>query len=352
MRLPAIASVLSKAVENAREGITITDATQPGNPLIYVNAGFTKMTGYSSAESLGRNCRFLQGPGTDPKTVKQLRDAIQNGSALQVELLNYKKNSAAFWNKLSLTPVTEKGRITHYIGIQEDISAGKERAALLQEITRHQLIAGATIDIQEQERNTLANELHDNISQLLATVKLYLDIARSEEALRTEMIQRSQSLTNKVIEEIRSLSHVLAVPDLKNNTLKETLDELIQNFGKAAPFQTAFHYDAGIEEMLSRNQKLGVYRIVQEAFNNIIKYAVANQVTLNFRKKKNGLYFTLHDNGRGFDVSAHAEGIGMKNMRNRAQLIGGAWHIDSAPGQGCTVTLRFSAPGENGETTG
>jgi PAS domain S-box-containing protein len=350
--MSAIASLLSKAVENTQEGITITDATQHGNPLIYVNTGFTKMTGYSSAESLGRNCRFLQGPGTDPQTVQQMQEAIQNGSALQVEILNYKKNSVTFWNKLSLTPVTKNGRITHYIGIQEDITAIKEQQALLQEIARHRLIADTSIDIHEQERNVLANELHDNISQLLATVKLYLDIARNEEALRTEMIQRSQSLTNKVIAEIRSLSHTLAVPDLKNNTLKETLDELIQNFGKAAPFQIAFHYDAGIEEMLSHNQKLGIYRIVQEAFNNIIKHAIASQVTLNFRKKKNGLHLTLHDNGRGFDVNAHTEGMGLKNMRNRAQLIGGEWRVDSAPGQGCTTTLRFSVPGDSRRTIG
>jgi PAS domain S-box-containing protein len=241
--------------------------------LIYINAGFTRITGYTSAESLGRNCRFLQGPGTDHLAVQQLRDALQSGTAVQVELLNYTKEGKPFWNKLTLTPVMENSRITHFIGIQEDITAAKERQALLQQIARHQLIADTTIEVQEQERNALANELHDNINQLLATVKLYLDIARTEETMRTEMIQRSQALTNNVIEEIRTLSHTLASPDLKNTTLKDAMEELIQNLDKAVPLRTAFHYDAGIERLLSHNQKLGIYRIVQEAFNNILKHA-------------------------------------------------------------------------------
>jgi PAS domain S-box-containing protein len=341
MHAPAIVNVLSKAVENTREGITITDATKPGHPLIYINAGFTRITGYNIAESLGRNCRFLQGPGTDPMAVQQLRDALQSGTAVQVELLNYTKEGKPFWNKLTLTPVMENSRITHFIGIQEDITAAKERQALLQQIARHQLIADTTIEVQEQERNALANELHDNINQLLATVKLYLDIARTEETMRTEMIQRSQALTNNVIEEIRTLSHTLASPDLKNTTLKDAMEELIQNLDKAVPLRTAFHYDAGIERLLSHNQKLGIYRIVQEAFNNILKHAQATEVTLNFRKKGSGLHLTLHDNGKGFDVNARAAGIGLKSMRNRVQLIGGEWHLYSAPGQGCTVTITF-----------
>jgi len=237
----------------------------------------------------------------------------------------------------------ENGRIVHYIGIQEDITAEKERQALLQQIARHQLIAGTTIEVQEQERNTLANELHDNINQLLATVKLYLDIARTEETMRMEMIQRSQALTNNVIEEIRTLSHSLAGPELKNATLKEALEDLIRNLDKAVPFRTAFHYDAGIEKLLSRNQMLGVYRIVQEAFNNILKHAQASQVTLKFRKTKTGLQLTLHDNGRGFDVNTRADGIGLKNMQNRVQLIGGEWHLESKPGQGSTITITFPA---------
>jgi PAS domain S-box-containing protein len=344
MQLPALMTILSKAVENAREGITITDAQQPGNPLIYVNAGFTRMTGFSCEESLGQNCRFLQGADTDPKAVQQLRNAIQAGTAVQVELLNYTKTGLPFWNKLSLTPVAENGRITHYIGIQEDITAAKERAALLQQIARHKLIAETTLEVQEQERNALANELHDNINQLLATVKLYLDMARAEEGLRTEMIHRSQALTNRVIEEIRELSHTLSSPELKNTTLKKALDELIQNLDKAAPFKLAFQYDESVEVGLSHHQKIGIYRVVQEAVNNIIKHAGAKLVTLTVSKKDSRVRVVLRDDGKGFDVSARPPGIGLKNIQNRVQLLGGEWRLSSAPQQGCTITITFPEP--------
>lgn len=113
-----------RAMNAVREGITIADCSQPDMPLIYVNQGFERITGYPVAEVLGKNCRFLQGADTDPKAVAELRRAISEGQPCVVQLTNYKKTTnERFVNYLSLTPIRDtSGRLTHYVGVQSDIT--------------------------------------------------------------------------------------------------------------------------------------------------------------------------------------------------------------------------------------
>jgi PAS domain S-box-containing protein len=116
-----------RALDVAAEGITIADARLPGQPLIYANEGFERVTGYSVAEVLGRNCRFLQGPGTDRAAVAEIRAAVAEQRECIVEILNYRRDGTTFWNRLSITPVrNELGEVTHHIGIQSDVTARRE----------------------------------------------------------------------------------------------------------------------------------------------------------------------------------------------------------------------------------
>lgn len=115
-----------RALDASAEGITIADARRPDHPLIYVNRAFENMTGYSAGEALGRNCRFLQGDGTDARSVAEIRDAVSEGRECVVELLNYRKDGTPFWNRLSITPIRDNdGAVTHFIGVQSDISDSK-----------------------------------------------------------------------------------------------------------------------------------------------------------------------------------------------------------------------------------
>ncbi|MCP8883027.1 PAS domain-containing protein [Devosia sp. XJ19-1] len=105
------------------QALTLSDVRTLDAPLVYVNRAFEKMTGYERSDVIGRNCRFLQGPDTSPEAVEQMRAAIANGVPLLTDVLNYRKNGTSFWNRLSLTPVTNQdGQVTHYIGIQSDIT--------------------------------------------------------------------------------------------------------------------------------------------------------------------------------------------------------------------------------------
>ena len=122
-----ILSLLEKAANSSSEGITIGSMLEEGRPLIYINKGFEKLTGYTIEEVLGKNCRFLQGKDTEQPKVDILRKAIEAGEETTVELLNYKKDGTPFWNRLSITPLKNKaGVVTHYVGIQSDITEAKE----------------------------------------------------------------------------------------------------------------------------------------------------------------------------------------------------------------------------------
>lgn len=112
-----------RALESTSEGVVISDCTEAGMPVIYVNRAFTTITGYSSDEVLGRNCRFLQGSETDPAARQAIRHAIVHQHPCKVEILNYRKDGRAFWNELSITPVRDEfGETTHFIGIQRDVT--------------------------------------------------------------------------------------------------------------------------------------------------------------------------------------------------------------------------------------
>ncbi len=120
----ALTLLKDRALSAAAEGITIADARLPDRPLIYVNAGFERLTGYSREEVLGRNCRFLQGAGTDADAVTEIRTAVEAGEECTVEILNYRKDGSPFWNRLAITPVRdESNEISHFIGIQSNVSA-------------------------------------------------------------------------------------------------------------------------------------------------------------------------------------------------------------------------------------
>lgn len=113
-----------RAMEASNEGIVILDVRPPDNPIVYVNAGFERQTGYRRDEVLQKSARFIHGPQTDPATLATIRKAIATGQPCTAEVLSYRKNGTPFWNRISLNPIkSQDGEITHYVSIQSDVSS-------------------------------------------------------------------------------------------------------------------------------------------------------------------------------------------------------------------------------------
>ncbi|KAK7346225.1 hypothetical protein VNO80_20740 [Phaseolus coccineus] len=120
---PRVSQELKEALATLQQTFVVSDATKPDCPIMYASSGFFSMTGYSSKEIIGRNCRFLQGPDTDKNEVEKIRDAVRNGRSYCGRLLNYKKNGTPFWNLLTVTPIKDdQGNTIKFIGMQVEVS--------------------------------------------------------------------------------------------------------------------------------------------------------------------------------------------------------------------------------------
>ena len=137
-----------RSINSATNGILIADARQPDMPTVYCNAAFEKITGYATAEVLGRNCRFLQGTDHQQPGLDAIRQAIREGTEAKAELQNYRKDGSLFWNELYIAPVKDQqGRLTHFIGIQTDITQRKHQETELAHKTRE--LAQSNAELQQ-----------------------------------------------------------------------------------------------------------------------------------------------------------------------------------------------------------
>ncbi|KAL6967416.1 Phototropin-1 [Sarracenia purpurea var. burkii] len=124
---PRVSEDLKNALSTFQQTFVVSDATRPDYPIMYASAGFFKMTGYTSKEVIGRNCRFLQGAGTNPEDVAKIREALEGGNNYCGRLLNYKKDGTPFWNLLTITPIkNEMGEVLKFIGMQVEVSKHTE----------------------------------------------------------------------------------------------------------------------------------------------------------------------------------------------------------------------------------
>ncbi|ANU08279.1 PAS domain-containing protein [Paraurantiacibacter namhicola] len=130
--------LFEQAMAQTRMAICLTDPNQPDMPIVFANRAFRNLTGYEEEEIIGRNCRFLQGPDTDPEPIEKIRTAIETEDVTVVELLNYRKNGEPFWNALHLGPIyNDAGELLYFFGSQWDVS--NVRAARAQEHTAREM---------------------------------------------------------------------------------------------------------------------------------------------------------------------------------------------------------------------
>jgi len=201
-------------------------------------------------------------------------------------------------------------------------------------------VAKIILATQEKERFEVGKELHDNVCQMLATVKLYLDTGLKDENYLREFVALGKDMLLNSMEELRRISKSLAPPSLGLLPLFQSLSDLVYTIHIARK-EIYLDIDGLDEEMISHELKISIYRIVQEQLNNILKYAEATRIDVSIHQQDRRLCIQVKDNGRGFDPGDKRTGIGITNMISRVNVFGGKIQIDAAPGKGCTLSVQF-----------
>lgn len=236
-----------------------------------------------------------------------------------------------------------KGKPLRLIGAAQDMTERKhlEEELLQNELEKQKAINRATIDSQEMERTEIGKELHDNVNQILTTTKLYLDLALSNKDLKDELIAKSNKNIVSVINEIRQLSRSLMDPTIGDLGLIDSINDLIENINLTRRLHVSLIAEATLEELLCKNNKLTVFRIIQETLNNAIKHARATSVEIFLKLFGNNVMLSIKDDGIGFDPSSVRLGAGLKNIQNRVYLVNGTYSIQTSPGKGCKIIINF-----------
>lgn len=331
-------TILSEA---SRDAIWDLDLTT--NELSWSKAIET-VYGYKLSNHLNYNWWISKIHPQDRNRVVQVMDrAVENkDETWQVEY-RFKTNNEDYRYVIDRGYVMydEHNKPYRLIGSMIDITERKmlEEKFARQEIKRQRQITEATILGQEKERTEIGRELHDNINQILTTTKLYLDLAINEPEIRDEILPKCYNNISNTIEELRMLSKSLVPPSLGDMGIVEAINEMINDIERTGRLKIKFQ-SRGVESPAMDSQlKLMVFRIVQEQINNILKHAEAETATINLNFNTNALNLSIIDNGKGFDPTQKARGIGLNNIASRAELYNGVMEINSAPGKGCTLTV-------------
>jgi signal transduction histidine kinase len=212
------------------------------------------------------------------------------------------------------------------------------RSEFRQELLRTQL------EIQEQTLKTISQEIHDNIGQVLSLAKLNLntiDIAQKDKL--NEKIADSKKLVSKAIQDLRDLSKSMNTDNIEALGLVKAVEYELEMVRKTG-FRTELNVE-GTTVRLEPQRELIVFRIMQEILNNIIKHAGASFIETRIQFTADKVRISVKDNGKGFDLSlpndsnSSAPGLGIRNMHNRAKLIGADFNISSSTGNGTEVSL-------------
>ena len=281
-----------KAMEELQDGITIADFTLPNQPLIYCNSGFVRMTGYSKEMTIGRNCRFLQGAGTDPASVATLRNTMFKSGSCVVQLVNYRFTGEAFINYLSLTPITnEGGQLTHYVGIQSDITELLARKAAEMRAREEAAKAEAATESKSKFLANMSHEIRTPLNGMIAVGQMLAEgkLTPAQRELVT-MIRSSGEVLLSLITDILDFSRIEANKLIIRNrpfNVIMVIESAIEIAGlKAAQkkINLAYYVHDDIPKYVKGDANR-LQQILLNLLNNAVKFTEYGEVLLEVRRR-------------------------------------------------------------------
>ncbi len=333
----------------SHEGITVTDAN---GIILRVNPAFSKITGYPAEEVIGKNPRILGSGLQEAHFYEAMWKSINDTGVWEGEILDRRKNGEVYPAHITITAVKDNnGTVTNYIGTFSDITKSKKIEQELLQTTRQlrELVANYESS-QEAERKSIAREVHDELGQILSTLRLDLSMIRTRfgkgNAEMMEQIKNATGLVDRAIHGVRDVSENLR-PAVLGMGIFAAIEWLRDDFSSHSGIPCVLESpDASVG--LEEGRAVVIFRIVQESLTNVMRHAHARNVKIVISLCDNSLCVEVRDDGKGFNVndSKKRTSFGLLGMRERAIAWGGHLVITSAPGKGTVISIAIPISAE------
>ncbi len=329
---------------------------RPDGEIVQLGEHFTRVFDVRSDPGKNKIQHILSTDANDQNQIELLLQ--QNArSNWQGEVQGTTRNGKEVWMEMSMSPYRIGEDNWEILVIAIDITSRKEAQLEIERLSkekfesqmnRQKYISGKIIENQEQEQNRIAKDIHDGIGQMLTALSLNLENIDPRNIAKTEArIADLKELTQKIIQGVRTATFNLMPPELSDHGILPALQKLTNELTKLTG-QTIFLYDkSNFNLRLDSLVEINLYRIIQEAINNSIKYADSSQIVVTISHSDTLLSINVDDNGKGFDMNEMksngqgSDGMGLAYMRERIKYIGGRLFINSSPGKGTRITINI-----------
>ena len=359
------AEALAASVAAAPTGVVISDPNLPDCPIVFANPAFHRITGYPPEEVIGRNCRFLQGPGSDPAAVAAIRQALAAARPIDIRLVNYRRDGKRFVNELHISPVHDAaGKLLYFMGIQHDVT---ERVRAEEAARRARRAAERASAEKSDFLAFVSHEVRTPLNGVLGTLSLLLDTALdAEQRAYAETARRSGETLLWTVNELLDLSRIEA----GKLELEELAFDPGQPVREVLALQAAAAADKGLRLTASLDAALPprvmgdprrLRQVLLNLVDNAIKFTAAGAVDIRVARNADRIEVEVRDTGAGIPAQLRrrlfrrfqqadagtarrhgGSGLGLMICRRLVGLMGGEIGVESEEGRGSV--FRFDLP--------
>jgi PAS domain S-box-containing protein len=337
------------AIRATRMPMIITDPRLPDNPIVFANDAFLRLSGYERDEVMGRNCRFLQGPETDQKSISLVRDAIEARTAISIDLLNYRKDGSTFWNALYLSPVSnEEGELQFYFASQLDVTDRKHSEQNLT-VEKQRFEAAVRARTQELEaaieaQETLLHEVDHRVKNNLQMISSLIVI--QSRTIDDEGIKASLRAMLERIEAVSTVHRRLyQSKDVSRFDVSDFVRDLVTDL-LGATGREGIIADLDLHPVvISADKATPVALMINELVTNAIKHGFSEpsttpRISVSLRRLDGHIHVEVSDNGKGMPEGGPNASFGMKLVRSLGRQLHGEIEWQNAtPGTRVRVSI-------------
>ncbi|MGE5498229.1 MAG: PAS domain S-box protein [Syntrophothermus sp.] len=242
--------------------------------------------------------------------------------------------------------INERGKVFRVVSFEEDITERVKAEEINLELKSRRKSSEAMIDKLEEERFRISRDLHDSVGQMLSAIKFNIEVYEKSNKIDSPQLKESKKLITATGQELKNIIHSLRPLSIDNYGLAPSLELLVSEIKKAGSLNLYYETNGQIDR-LDQKSELNIYRIIQEALNNIVKHSHAEKAELILASREKLLTIIVRDNGRGFninDLAAYSQdnpSFGLINMKERVGMLSGNIQIVSAPEKGTEITIEI-----------